>query len=57
MGHTKVAGQAHLDVNAEETEGGTALMVASEEGHAKVVVQLLDKGADVNAQHKDEARP
>ena len=30
----------------------TALMAASENGHKKVVAQLLDKGADVNA--KDE---
>ena len=35
-----------------EQDGRTALMRASSWGHTKVVVQLLDKGADVNAQDK-----
>ena len=35
-----------------EQDGWTALMRASSWGHTEVVVQLLDKGADVNAQNK-----
>ena len=35
-----------------EQDGETALMRASSMGHTEVVVQLLDKGADVNAQTK-----
>ena len=33
-------------------DGGTALMKASEAGHMECVTVLLDKGADVNIQHK-----
>ena len=33
-------------------DGGTALMKASEAGHMECVNVLLDKGADVNVQHK-----
>ena len=35
-----------------EQNGQTALMIASSMGRTEVVVQLLDKGADVNAQDK-----
>ena len=35
-----------------EQDGETALMHASRSGHTEEVVQLLDKGADVNAQNK-----
>jgi len=35
-----------------EQDGETALMRASSMGYTEVVVQLLDKGADVNAQNK-----
>ena len=35
-----------------EQDGETALMHASSMGRTEVVVQLLDKGADVNAQDK-----
>jgi serine/threonine-protein phosphatase 6 regulatory ankyrin repeat subunit B len=41
------------EINAKhpsgETAGETALMIATHEGHAKVVKLLLDKDADVNA--------
>jgi len=40
----------HLDVNASTTnDDDTALMGASQEGHLKVVRQLCERGANVNA--------
>ncbi|OPY76034.1 MAG: Ankyrin repeat protein [Syntrophorhabdus sp. PtaU1.Bin058] len=43
------------DVNAKwATEGITALIFASQEGHTDVVKLLLDKGADVNAKWATE---
>ncbi len=41
-----------VDVNARETQtkiGGTALILAAEEGHLEVVKYLINKGADINA--------
>ena len=38
------------DVNAQEKNGGTALMLASSNGHTDIAKLLIDKGADVNAQ-------
>jgi ankyrin repeat protein len=43
------AKNAGADVNARDTTGLTALMAACERGHIKVVLYLLEKGADVNA--------
>ena len=41
----------HHGVRCEQ-DGETVLMCASSMGRTEVVVQLLDKGADVNAQNK-----
>ena len=38
------------DVNVKTTDGITALMIASLNGHKEVVQSLLIKGADVNAE-------
>jgi ankyrin repeat protein len=40
---------AKAEVNARDSDGKTALMIASEAGHADVVRVLLDAKADVNA--------
>ena len=37
------------DVNAKNSEGYTALELASRNGHTEIVSMLLEKGADVNA--------
>src|ERR1019366_5180647 len=41
------------EVNAKMSNGATALMTASQNGHLDVVQALLDKGADVNAKMND----
>ena len=38
------------DINARGGPNGTALHIASAEGHKEIVQMLLDKGADINAQ-------
>ena len=38
-----------IDVNAKRTDGVTALMASSQNGHGEVVQALLAKGADVIA--------
>jgi ankyrin repeat protein len=41
------------DVNARGDDGGTALMLASQDGHTDVAKLLIEKGADVNARKND----
>lgn len=41
------------DINAQDKDGSTALILASDKGHEAVVRLLIDKGAGVNAQNKD----
>ena len=50
-GHTQVIEQLlkeHADVNVQNKNGWTALMIASQNGHTHVVEQLLKEHADVN---------
>lgn len=42
------------NVNAEDNEGFTALIIAAERGHTSIVKTLLAEGADVNAKTKDK---
>lgn len=42
-----------IDSEAEDAEGRTALILATEAGHASTVTVLLDKGADVNNTNND----
>jgi ankyrin repeat protein len=49
-----------MTVNLESvpcSNGRTALMIASQNGHLDVVQALLSKGADVNAKRNDGATP
>ena len=43
------------DVNVEGSDGGTALMIASLQGHPSCISLLLDRGADVNAKTNNGA--
>ena len=45
--------QDGIDVNAKNSEGYTALILASSNGHKEIVEMLLEKGADVNAKDSD----
>ena len=47
--------QDGIDVNAKNSEGYTALILASSNGHKEIVEMLLEKGADVNAKDKYNA--
>ena len=51
----KKAIAAGADVNAKDEGGWTALMFASQNGHAEIVCTLIKAGADVNAKRKDGA--
>jgi ankyrin repeat protein len=41
-------------INAKDTKGSTAVMIASEQGHQTVVEALLARGADVAFRNKDQ---
>ena len=41
------------DVNIQNNDGWTALMIASDDGHHQVVELLLKEGADVNIQNNN----
>ena len=41
------------DIEAKENNGGTPVMLASSEGHDKVVKLLLDGGADIEVKDKE----
>ncbi len=45
--------EAGIDVNAEDKNGWTALMFASQEGHTDIARLLLKNGADVTAQNNE----
>ncbi|CAG8379268.1 unnamed protein product, partial [Penicillium salamii] len=45
------------DINSQDGDGRTALLVAIERGHDKVVKMLLDRNADVDFQHTDGRTP
>lgn len=47
---TKVLIQAECDVNRKNLEGMNALMLASQRGHAGVVVELIKAGASMDEQ-------
>ena len=44
--------EAEADVNAQDNNGFTVLMLASANGHIDVAQLLIEEGADVNAQDK-----
>ena len=47
---TKVLIGAHCDVNRKNLEGMNALMLASQRGHASVVLELIKAGASMDEQ-------
>ena len=46
-------GENQIDVNQRDSEGYTALLLASEGGHTEIVQQLLKSGANIDAQTKE----
>lgn len=55
-GNDMIAGlflEGGMDSEVEDAEGRTALILATEEGHASTVTMLLDKGADGNNTDND----
>ena len=41
-------------INAQNTNGNTALILATSDGHTEIVTALLAQGADVNAQNEND---
>jgi ankyrin repeat protein len=54
LARVKALLDAKADVNAKDTDGGTALTYASQNGHLEVVQALLANGANVNAKMIDD---
>lgn len=50
-------GSNELDVNAMDNYKNTALHIACEEGNPEVVKMLLNAGANISIQNKDEKTP
>ena len=50
-------GSNELDVNAVDNYKNTALHIACEEGNPEVVKMLLNAGANMSMQNKDEKTP
>ena len=50
-------GQRRGALDARENDGGTALHIAAEYGHAECVTLLLDRGARVDARNSNDATP
>lgn len=47
----------HVDVNARNKDGRTALILATRHGHANIVIELLAHGADPNVPDAHGTRP
>ncbi|MBQ3456291.1 MAG: ankyrin repeat domain-containing protein, partial [Synergistaceae bacterium] len=44
---------AGANINAQDNDGKTALMLIAENGHKEIVNVLIKAGADVNAKNKE----